>query len=119
MDVLVLTETWLTKSETDKQWLENTHLNRHPYNLLHKNRPNGKGGGLALIAKNCYPAKKVDNGSYPSFEHATWELKIKSKNIYITSIYHPPYSLKNKSTNRAFLDDFTDFVTDLVTEMAG
>ena len=26
----------------------------------------------------------------------------------------PPYSLRNKSTNRAFLDDFTTFVTELL-----
>ena len=65
LDILILTETWLTKSEIDKQWLETTQLNRHPYNLLHKNRPNGRGGGLALITKNCYQAKKVDSGSYP------------------------------------------------------
>ena len=114
MDVLILTETWLTNSEIDKQWLENTQLNRHPYNLLHKNRPNGRGGGLALITKNCYQAKKVYSGSYPSFEHATWEIKIKNKPIYFNGIYHPPYSLRNKSTNRAFLNDFTNFVTELL-----
>ena len=35
-----------------------------------------------------------------------------------TSIFYrnlsPPYSLRNKSTNRAFLDEFTNFVTDLL-----
>ena len=34
--------------------------------------------------------------------------------MHFTAIYHPPYSLKNKSTNRAFLDDFTNFVMDLL-----
>ena len=34
--------------------------------------------------------------------------------MYFIAIYHPPYLLKNKSTNRAFLDDFTDLVTDLL-----
>ena len=114
MDILILTETWLTNSENDKQWLEITQLNRHPYNLLHKNRLNGRGGGLALITKNCYQAKKVESGLYPSFEHATWEVMIKSKPIHFTGIYHPPYSLRNKSTNRAFWDDFTNFVTELL-----
>ena len=33
-----------------------------------------------------------------------------------TAIYHPPYSLKNKLTNRVFLDDFTNFVTDLLPD---
>ena len=39
---------------------------------------------------------------------------VRNKPVYCTGIYHPPYSLKNKSTNRAFLDDFTNFVTDLL-----
>ena len=56
----------------------------------------------------------MSNGSYPSFEHATWEFNVKNKQIHITGIYHPPYSLRNKSTNRAFLDDFTTFVTELL-----
>ena len=112
LDALVVTETWLT--EKDTQWLETTPLNRNPYNLSHTNRPNGRGGGLALITKNCYTVTKVESGTYPSFEHATWELNIRNKRIHISGIYHPPYSLRNKSTNRAFLDDFTTFVTDLL-----
>ena len=98
----------------DTQWLETTPLNRNPYNLSHTNRPNGRGGRLALITKNCYTVTKVESGTYPSFEHATWELNIRNKRIHISGIYHPPYSLRNKSTNRAFLDDFTTFVTDLL-----
>ena len=39
---------------------------------------------------------------------------VRNKPVYFTGIYHPPYSLKTKSTNRAFLDDFTNFVTDLL-----
>ena len=114
LDALIITETWLTSSETDQQWLQTTQLNQSPYTLHNKNRPKGRGGGLALITKNCYKAKLVDIGQYPSFKHATWELEIKNKKIHITGIYHPPYSLSNKSTNRAFLDDFTSFVTELV-----
>ena len=67
-----------------------------------------------LITKNCYSVRKVEMGSYPSFKHATWELKVKNKIIHLTGIYHPPYSLRNKSTNRAFLDDFTNFMTELL-----
>ena len=109
-------ETWLTNNEIDKQWLETTPLNRNPYSLVHVNRPNGRGGGVALITKNCYTLNKVENGSYPSFEHATWEFNFRNKQIHLTGIYHPPppHSLRNKSTNRAFLDDFTTFVTELL-----
>ena len=81
LDALVVTETWLTNNEHDTQWLETTPLNRTPYNLIHANRPNGRGGGLALITKNCYTVKEVKIGLYPSFEHATWEFNVKHKKI--------------------------------------
>ena len=63
--------------------------------------------------------KKVQSGSYPSFEYATWELTIRNKSIHFTlhSII-PPYSLKNKSTNQAFLDNFTVFVMELLPRWA-
>ena len=57
MDLLIITETWLTNKETDKQWIENTPLNRLPYQLHVHNRVNGRGGGLALIAKSCFDVK--------------------------------------------------------------
>ena len=114
LDALIITDTWLTNNDTDTQWLETTPLNRNPYSLIQANRPNGRGSRLALITKSCYTIKEVKNGSYPSFEHATWEFNVRNKQIHITVIYHPPYSLRNKSTNRAFLDDFTTFVTELL-----
>ena len=103
LDALIITETWLTNNDNDTQWLETTPLNRGPYNLIHANRPSGRGGGLALITKSCYTVKEVKNGSYPSFEHATWEFNAKNKQIHITGIYHPPYSLRNKSTERSWM----------------
>ena len=71
---------------------------------------------MALIAKNCYRVKKVNSGSYPSFEHATWEVLIRNQPVHFTAIYHLPYSLRNRATSRAFLDNFTSFVMDLLPE---
>ena len=68
IDVLVLMETWLSNKESDKQWLENTSLNRQPYQFLTQNRTTGRGGGLALITKNIYKVRRVNSSSYPSFE---------------------------------------------------
>ena len=70
MDLLIITETWLTDKETDKQWIENTPLNRLPYQLHIHNRVNGRGGGVALITKSCFDVKQIQCGSYPSFEYA-------------------------------------------------
>ena len=43
IDVLILTETWLTNSENNKQWLEITQLNRPPYKFLTKKQTQRQG----------------------------------------------------------------------------
>ena len=53
----------------------------------------------------------IKNGNKPSFEHATWELRIESTTITIHGICHPPYSLTNKITNGKFIEDFTEFIS--------
>ena len=90
INILIIMETWLSKSERDNQWLETTPLNRQPYRFLTQNRTTGKGGGLALITKYCYKVRRVNSGSYSSFEHATWEVMVRKKPVYFTGIYHPP-----------------------------
>ena len=87
------------------------------------NRTKVRGGGLALICKSHYKVKTVKKGATPSFEYAVWELAVKNRHITITGIYHPPYSIKNRITNKMFIDDltvnhvddFTEFSTELLT----
>ena len=70
-----------------------------------------KGGGLALIHKSTYKTKLIDKGSRPTFEHASWELRIKNVNLVIHGIYHLPPLLKNKTTNGMFIEEFIEFVS--------
>ena len=44
-----------------------------------------------------------------------WKLTAKSRQFTLTGIYHPPYSNKNRITNSMFLDDFTEFTTNLLS----
>ena len=116
LDLLALTETWLNDSPSTERWLHSTPANRDPYKVLIHNRENRRGGGVALIVKSDFATKLVESGDTGSFEYATWEVSIKRRSLTITVIYHPPYSLNNKSTNKAFLDDFTDYMAKLLSE---
>ena len=53
----ITTETWLMKSEIDKQWLETTQLNRHPYNYCIRT-DQGRGGGLLLSLRTATKQRK-------------------------------------------------------------
>ena len=109
LDFLVLMETWLNSNHD--QWKDTTMLNNNQLRLHTADQKEDRGGGLALIHKAHYPVQFIKSGNKPSFEHATWELRIKSTTITIHGIYHPPYSLTNKITNGKFIEDFTEFVS--------
>ena len=114
IDAILLTETWL--SIKDKEWCAAKSLNKNNLKLSTHHRSESRGGGLALTCKSYYQVKLLGKGTLRSFEHATWELTIKSGKVAITSIYHPPYSAKNRilsdSTNNVILGDFNLHVSD-------
>ena len=109
LDFLILTETWL--SDKHMQWKDCTILDKDGLSLSTADRIGRKGGGLALIHKTTYKTKLLNKGARPTFKHASWELKIKNVSLIIHSIYHPPPSLANKTTNGMFIEDFIEFVS--------
>ena len=79
LDILALTETWLThKEETDKNWCEATELNKGLKSLYTHNRSKGRGSGLGLTCKSHYKVTVLRKGHKPSSEYCTWELTVKS-----------------------------------------
>ena len=113
LDFLVVTETWLNAKQD--QWKDSTILNKDGLTMLTTNRTN-RGGGLALIYKSHYKATTITKGHKPTFEFATWELKIKNKTLTVHGIYHPPPSLRNKTTDLAFIEEFLEFASNTLPE---
>ena len=114
VDILILTETWLTNK--DKSWCEVMNLNKNNFQLHMANRQNGRGDGLALICKSHYKIASLQKGSTKSFGYVTWRVTAKNRQLTVMGIYHPPYSAKNRITNKNFIDDFTIFTSNLVSE---
>ena len=92
MDFLLLTETWL--SDKHDRWKDCTILNRDGLSFSMSNRADRKGGGLALITSTKYKTKMVSKGTTPTFEHTTWELRIKNTILTVHGVYHPPHHLR-------------------------
>ena len=78
LDILVLTETWLSNKESGKNWCEATNLNKGSTSLCVHNRSMGRGEGLGLICKSHFKVSVLRKGHKPSFEYCTWELTVKS-----------------------------------------
>ena len=116
IDAIVITETWLKNK--DKNWKDVTELNKHNLQLLTPDRQSGRGGGIVLITKSNYETKCLanHNKNLKMFECTTWQIKAKQATVTLHGIYHLPYSLINKNTNTMFINEFTDFATEIFPE---
>ena len=109
LDLLVLTETWLTSNHSF--WKDTAALNKDHLKLHTADRQQGRGGGLALVTNKNLAVRQLDAGTKWAFKFAHWSITSRNTNINIHGIYHPPYSLTNKITNQMFIDDFTEYVS--------
>ena len=86
-EVIILNETWLKDSDTNRIKINN-------YVFKGKPRENKKGGGVGfLIRTNVIYRQRHDlelNEPTPSCEHSCIEIKGNKKNIIISSMYRPP-----------------------------
>ena len=89
LDLLVLTKTWLTSNHGF--WKDTTQLNRNNLKLYTADRPQGRGGGLTLIANKDLTVSQQEKGTKPSFEFAHWSVKCREHNTKHT--WHLPPSL--------------------------
>ena len=109
IDICVLTETWLTKQ--DKHWIETLNLNNENLSMDISNQLYGRDGGLGLVTKTSLITQKLREQHMKTFQVAKWRVKTKSESLLVIMIYHPPYSTTSQTTNSAFLDEFTEWIT--------
>ena len=106
IDILAITETWLTDSEEDKAWIKTSGLEDHGYSFHTHNRSDRRGGGLGLWHRKEYQATKIDHiPNYQTLEQAGWVLATKDRTITIVVIYHPP-----GNTPTRLLDEVSELV---------
>ena len=91
VDILVLTETWLTNKEMDIIWMDATELYKYKNSMYKHNRTKGCGGGLALICKSHYKVKTVKKVPQPPLNTLFGSLRLRtdtSKSPASSSIHH-------------------------------
>lgn len=137
IDVLVLTETWISRNATVNikkdiapPGYDVYHVHR-PASLrsldvkapeglssiqggeggdtTHRSRIKSRGGGLAVVYRDCLRVT-LDSSrkKYDSFESISVRISSGNRQIRVIGIYRPPPSATNK-----FYDDFTDLCDDI------
>ena len=106
IDVLAITETWLTDSQEDQAWVQTSGLQDDEHSFHMQNRQDKKGGGLGLWHRKEYQATRIDhNHNYTTLEQAGWSLQIGDRILTILVIYHPP-----GNTHTRLLDEVSQLV---------
>ena len=99
-----------------KVWVACSILNRDRNKISTANRLDRTGGGLALIYHNKLKVENTAQENLETFGFAKWKIKIYHTKLTIVAIYRPPYSLRNQHTIPAFLDEFTEWIGDHLTD---
>ena len=103
IDIILLAETWLTKTSEKKAKLDG-------YEYFGQTRKNKKGGGVGIFVNNSlkYQVRTDLTLNKENFESISIEIKTTTANIIVSSIYRPP------NTNQK---DFVDHLSSLYAKI--
>jgi hypothetical protein len=103
VDIAFLTETWLHEKGDGpvvKALTPSSHLCE---NFARKNR---SGGGICVIFKRSLEkAINLKRQKYQTMEVVSLAFKQDDYNVTVVCVYRPPYSSKNRKTNKDFVDE--------------
>lgn len=103
LDLIALTETWLT---TDR--IGDRELCPKGYDLIHTPRPSGRGGGVGLLIRSNVKHRQVlPPDKYVSFEHQEVVIQLQGYTLTLVIVYRPPPNPKNNFTVPLFLNEFS------------
>ena len=113
VDIMALTETWLSPGDNDKIEINETT----PVGYVFKHVPrNTRGGGVAVVHRKSFDLKSNVINKFKSFEYMDITLKSSSKSIRIIVLYRPPPSGANGSTDSTFYGEFTTLLEELTPD---
>ena len=117
IDIFIITETWLHKEGDEAKISDLTPPGYTPLNCPREQttKKTKRGGGLAVIlkdclAENCSPPVKNFPFDHVSFELAQLTLTINEQRITLFLVYRPPPSSKNNLTTSLFFAELPDFL---------
>jgi len=116
LEILAVTEAWLTGEFKDDHVLADIKATLPDYNIYSNPRIGRKGGGICVISRKGFQVKECSSTSsnFKTFQHT--DLVITSAHnlpFRLVTIYRPPRSKVNKTTVSQFLVDFSSLLEDL------
>ena len=110
LDIVLLTETWLSNDVPSCVLNSLTPAN---FSLLHKPRLTGRGGGLAVLYRSYFKISEIPPPTASSFESLCFKLSLPCKTLNFLSVYRPP-----SGSVPSFLEEFSDLLAILCSQPA-
>ena len=101
IDILAMTETWLSPCDT-AACLDD--ISPPGFSLFHCPRPSGRGGGVAFLVRETFKVEIIHTPKFMSFEVICILVKHSSITANFICIYHPP------GCANMFFDEFPNFL---------
>jgi hypothetical protein len=112
LDIVCLTETWLTGTDEDK--VTTAALLPDGYEIIHGPRLEARGGGVAIVHRGCIPVKQPSLNDNQFFE-AIDCLVATAKPMRLSVVYRPPPPRTNQLSVGQFMGEFSEYLSHLVS----
>ena len=117
LDVLALTETWLTGDSRDNCSLADIAATLPTHNFFHSPRKDRNGGGVGVYLSKSFNVKEKKQDTWDSFEYI--DLVVAGRKclpLRLVVVYRPQRNKSKQLTTSTFFDEFSSFLEILASE---
>ena len=112
LDILCLTETWLSGGASDEVVL--AELLPPGYRIIQAQRKSGRGGGVGIIYRESVKINTKKMREYSTFEHIQAKATVRSCTFHIIVIYRPQRSQNESVTVSNFITELSKLIEEVV-----
>ena len=113
IDILAITETWLTAGDRDN--MTRKSMTPQGHQLFDKARKCRRGGGVAIVCKDSLTCKEQQTPPMTSCELLELLINVRLYMLRVAVIYRPPSSSKTGMPIGTFLEEFHSYIDSRVT----
>lgn len=107
LDVLTVTESWLSGDYHGNNTIAEILNTLKDYDFHHVPRANRTGGGVAVFLRKNFKVSQIPCQPFSSMEYMDLAISYLNSSIRLITIYRPPQSKKNQSNLANFVQEFS------------
>ena len=114
LDLLALTETWLSRRHTEHLSVAEITNTLQNYVFFHQSRTDKAGGGVGLLLRKWFTVKVNEVSKFKSMEYMDFKITARDASFRLLVIYRIHPSRKKKLTSAMFFEEFSTLLENLI-----